>query len=94
MYVNFLKTVIGLVAAAVIQREQQEELRLPELNNISSQFRLPCTPGQFCMCAKFFIGTLHRMQNKAVLKTKLVWANNVRMHGFYGNHIYDSPKLK
>ena len=36
------------------------------------QFRLPCTPGQFFMGAKLFIGTSW-MRNEGVLK-KLVWA--------------------
>ena len=35
MYVDIRKIVIGFVAVAVIQKEQLEELHLPELKNIS-----------------------------------------------------------
>ena len=46
------------------------------------QFRFPCTPGQFFMGAKLFIGT-PCMRNEVVLKK--IGMGYVKMHGFHGN---------
>ena len=72
MYVNFLKTIIGLVATAVIQKEQYEELHLPELNKISKvNFAYLAPQDNFSCVPNCSLGP-PKMQNKAVSKTKLV----------------------